>query len=60
MKVEEMQSLLTKHKIKHYPDVFSPSETTVECLDANQHLLVLGGWDGCVSTYSRKNNDYQF
>jgi hypothetical protein len=32
----------------------------VECLDANNHLLVIGGWDGCVSTYSRKGADYIF
>jgi hypothetical protein len=60
MKIEDVTALPTKHKFKGYSDLFSPAETTVECLDVNQHLLVLGGWDGCVSTYSRKNNDYQF
>lgn len=60
MKVEDIAAIPTKHKVKHYSDLFSPAETTVECFDINQHLLVLGGWDGCVSSYTRKNNEFQF
>jgi hypothetical protein len=55
-----VSSIATKHKIRHYSDLFSPAEITLECLDINSQLLMLGGWDGCISTYSRKGDEYIF
>lgn len=49
----------TKHKVKHYSDLFSPAEITVECMDVNEGLVVFGGWDGCVSLY-KTNTELTF